>query len=1217
MRTILQQLLAIGPELATFILTSPLLNARGAYAITPQQVPSPNLDLSSLGRVAVAGDFDSISLYTYEGQNEGAFSTNGSQSLLTQYPDGSFQTLATADASIMAMCPFVQKGALQGVIIGGNFTSLGGVEAQSIALWNPNTTQVTALPGLSGKVSTVYCDATSGTVYVGGSFMAGNSTNAMAWTTGWTNLPFAGFNGPVTSITKNAAGNIVFGGDFDGLGNTTTPLNPDGQVINIASGNITAENTAASSDPRSIICNTNSSTDWLLQDNTAGHWQGNFTYGFNPTKIRLYNAQADNKGTKAFYFEDLNSGGILLLNYLDGNGQSQYCSNNCPLANNASAQDFHFVPPIGMDAFRINIVQWYGSGGGLSGIELFQDDIYSFAVDDYNEPKCDDVSSGSQSASYPSNLWQRVANNGNSSSDYLSAYLQSESQISSQTSVVFVPDIKQSGNYSITVYTPGCLQDSSCSTRGLVNVTGALTSDSMSFSTTLFQNNNYDKYDQVYYGYVDVDSDSFKSTVTLVPQAGQNVPLTVVAQRVRFELITTTGGLNGLFEYNPNEAVVSTDFSTSKINAAGASLASGASVNAVQTVGSTLYVAGNFSGTGISNVMSVGDNATALAHGGLNAAVEALYQNGSMLYFGGNFSNTADNSVSGLSNVAAYDTSSSSWQALGAGVDGQVSALVELAVNLTTNNPVSCLTINGDFTSVNGFNGNAAFSAEGLAVWVPSRNNWLHNLPNAPVTITGQLTAMTNVTGYSALYAGQLASHTNGYNGAAELVGSGRPSLETMGLTLITTSSTASNGSSSQRKRALQAGQSYSGVYNGLYYSKNGLNITIAGGSFQAKASNGSTVENLLFVNNTGSTQEITGVTGLDSASIFTSFDYYQTTLFASGQISGAVNGHDVKGLIAYNLSTAEYASTQPAALSGNSVIVNAIAVQPNAALVFVGGNFDSAGSLPCNTLCYYDASASQWNSPGTGLGGVIASMVWSSSTTLVIAGNLTIDGAGASLVNYDSKKQTFSQYTTATSPGTIEVLAPVTNNYKEFWASGTASNGSSYLAKLSNNIWTGVSLASGTTIRGLQMLSLVENHASTNLIDSNQVLMLMGNINVPDFGNASAALFNGTTMVPFLLTSRQGGSQGTLGHVFVGNPQNLTSSSKHHLALGLVVLVGLAISLGLLMLIVIAGILMERHRRRREGYIPMPMDKSTNLARIPPESLLGGLSEKQNPPKL
>ncbi|TKA73518.1 hypothetical protein B0A55_05315 [Friedmanniomyces simplex] len=1210
MRNLLSQLLALGPELAVFILTAPLLSSRGAYAITQGTIPSPNLDLSSLGRVAIAGDFDSISLYTFEGQNENAFNTNGSQSLLTRYPNGAFQSLGLADAYIMTMCPFVQKdGSLAGVIVGGNFTSLGGVEAQSIALWNPNTTQITALPGLSGKVSTVYCDASSGTVYVGGSFMASNSTNAMAWTTGWTNLPFAGFNGPVTAITKNAAGNILFGGEFDGLGNTSTPRNPDGQAINLGSGNITADGTTGTAgydNPSSIICNTGTSTSWLLADSTAGYWQGNFSFGFNPTMIRLYNTQQDGRGTKEFYFEDLNSGGILNLNYLDANGRNQSCSANCPLAANSSAQDFHFVPPVGMAAFRIQIASWYGAGGGLSGIEMFQDDIYSFAVNDFNEPQCDHVSTGSNSSVNPATgVWNRMANNGNTSSDYLSAYLTDASQVSPSTSVSFTPDIKQSGNYSITVYTPGCLQDNTCSTRGQVNMTGSMTSNSAPVTTTIYQTNNYDKFDQVYYGYVDVDTDAFKPTVTLTPQAGQNVPLTVVAQRVRFELITTTGGLNGLFEYNPNEAVVDTDFSSSAVNAAGASLGAGALINAVQTVGDLLYVAGNFSGTNISNVMSVGTNATGLPNGGLNASVQTMYANDSMLYFGGNFTSTADASVSGLNNVAAFDTASSSWIPLGAGVNGPVFALVELTLNITDGDLEECLTVNGEFTSVNGFGSSAKdFATEGFAIWVPSKKDWLHNIPQSTVAINGQLDTMTNVPGFSPLYAGQITSQALGYGGAAELVGSGQPSLQSVGLQL----QPSSGSSSSMRKRALSAATNYTGVYGGLYYDDSGLNITILGGRFAATNSNGDDIQNLIFINDTVR-ESVHGVSGLDTDSTFVAMDTYKTSLFAGGQVSGRVNGNEVNGLIVYNLSTAAYATTQPPALVGDNVIVNSIAAQPNTADVYVGGSFSSAGSLPCATLCYYDAEALQWNTPGTGLGGTIASMVWSSNTQLILAGNLTVNGNATTMATYDSKKSTFTPYTSAQLPGPIAVMAPANTQYNQFWASGLASNnGSTYLAKFAGGTWTGVSLAPGTTIRGLQVMALTQGHGNTELVPAKYAVMVMGNIDVPGFGNASAALFNGTAFEPFVLTARQDGSQGSIGQVFVSNPQNSMHRSSAHLALGLVVLIALAIALALTFLLVLTGIFLERRRRRREGWVPMAMDKSGNLRRIPPESLLGGL---------
>lgn len=1225
MRSLLSQLLAIGPELAAFILTSPLLASRGAFAQNADgSIPSPNLDLSQLGRVAVAGDFDSISLYSYAGQNEDAFSTNGSQSLLTRYPNGAFRSLALADAYIETMCPFIQRdGTLAGVVVGGNFTSLGGVEAQGIALYNPNTTQITALPGLSGSVSALYCDADSGIVYVGGMFLAGNSTNAMTWTTGWTNLPFAGFNGPVTSITKNGAGNLVFAGTFDGLGNVSTPKNRDEQAINLASGGISASGSCSTdgfSDPKSIICKTSADdgagNTWLLEDNTAGYWQGNFSFGFNPTKIRLYNTQYQGRGTKTFYFMDNNSGGILNMNYFDIEGSSQSCSASCPMPqNNNTYQDFRFVPPVGMNTFRVQITGWYGAGGGLSGIEMFQDDIYSYAVNNFNEPQCDGVSTGATSTNSPSGLWSQIPNDGNSSSDYLSAYITDASQVNPSAQVVFTPDIKQSGNYSVTVFTPGCMQDNSCSTRGIVNITGSMTSNSQSVTATLFQTNNFDKFDQVYYGYVDVDTDTFKPTITLSPLPNQAVPLTTVAQRVRFELVTTTGGLNGLFEYNPNQAVVSTDFSSSVIDSAGADLNAGASINAVASLGSSLYVAGNFNGNNASNFMIVGTNVTTPAHGGLNDGVRAIYQNGSTLYLGGNFTNTADNTVTGLNSLAVYSTSDDTWTSLGAGVNGSVNDIVPVTLNITSTELEECLTINGDFTSVNGFGNNAEFDAPGFAVWVISQNNWLHNIQGSQISVSGKLISTTTVPGFSPLYAGQLAIQPLGLGGAVELVGSGSPSLQTLGIKLQSPGS-----STASRKRSITSGMNYTGVYTGLFYGQNGLNITVLGGSFVATTSSGPTANNLLFINNTADTQTISGTTELDSDSIFAAMDTYQTGLYAGGAVTGTLNNNRVDGLVVYNLSTAAFATTQPPALAGDRVVVNAIATQPNAALIYVGGDFASAGSLPCASLCYYDASTQQWNTPGAGLTGVIAGMMWASNTELIIAGNLSVSGTPTTMATYDSKKQTFASFSGAsTLPGPVSVLTPANGQADQFWAAGTATNnGSAYLAKYSGDAWVLVSgLGAGTSIRGLQVMSLTSNHANSALMPQDQSLLISGNLNLDSFGNSSTALFNGTTLTPFILTSTLSGGQGSVANMFVSNPRNFMSSSSHHLAVGFVVLIGLAISLGLIFLLVVAGILMERHRRRREGYVPMSTDKNGNLERIPPETLLGGLGEKGSPPKI
>ncbi|KAF2766928.1 hypothetical protein EJ03DRAFT_344878 [Teratosphaeria nubilosa] len=1188
---------------------------------------SPNLSLSSLGRVALVGDFDSISLYDYKGQTEDAFSTNGSQALLTRYPDGSFESTDQSDAYIMSMCPFVSKdGTLNGIVVGGNFTSLGGVESQGIALYNPNTSRVQNLTGISGQVNAVYCDSSSGVVYVGGSFMAGNSTNAMSWTSGWTNLPFEGFNGPVNAITKNSAGNIVFGGSFDGLGNTTTPNERDAQVINIGSGNITSSGSSTTPgfrDPRNIICKTaaqsGAGNTWLLADKTQGWWEGDYNFGFNPTKLRLYQTQQSNRGTKTWYFENLDQGGILEFEYLDTNGRNQTCSEVCPLPQgNSTYQDFRFLPSVGMNTFRIYITSWYGEGGGLDGLEMFQDDIYSFAINDFNEPKCDDVSTGSSSTVTPATgLWTQQPQ-GDGTSAYLSAYLDSSSELSSNISVVFTPSIRQSGNYSVTVYTPGCKRDSSCSTRGQVNMTGSMTSGGSPVAVTIYQTNNYDKFDQVYYGYVDVDTDNFKPSITLTPLPNQNLPVTVVAQRVGFELITTTGGLNGLYEYNPNEAVVSTDFTTSVIDMAGANLSTGATINAIAQSGDALYVAGNFSGDGISNVMEVGTDATALANGGLNANVAVIYANGSTLYFAGNFTNTADQSVTGLENIASYDTSGKKWSPLGAGVNGPVCEMVPLTINVTgSGDSEESLTVTGDFTSVNSFSGNAAFTAQGFAIWVPSRKNWLNNIQGADASVNGKLDAYTTVPGSSPLYAGQITSQELDYSGAVELSGDGDPTLESMGVNI----EAANSSSSSKTKRAIST-TGYSGVYEGTFYNSSSLSLAILGGHFTAKASNGSTVENLIFVNDT-STRTLTGVSGLDSESTFLAMDTYETSLYAGGSVTGTVNGNSVNGLIVYDLVGANFAGTQPPALAGTNVTVNAIAVQPNNPNVYVGGSFALAGSLSCASLCYYDASTMQWNTPGAGLSGTITNMVWSAQNTLIIAGNLTVNGNATTMVSYDAKKQVFTTYSGAsTLPGPITALTPANSDYNQWWAAGTAtSNGSAYLSKYNEGTWTAASgFGAGTVIRGLQVLTLTSNHDNTNLVRDDEVLLVNGAINIPDYGNASAALFNGTAFTPFVLTNKQDGSEGTISRMFVSNTSNLMNKDGHHLAVGLVVLISLAIALGLTFLIIVAGIFIERHRRRKEGYVPMTtmrMDRTGNLSRIPPESLLGTLGEKDGAPKI
>lgn len=1213
-------------------------------AISFNPVPPSNVDFSNLGRVGLAGDFDGVSLYQFQGQSENGVNTNGSQSVLAQFPNGGFATLATSDASIRAMCSFVLKdGTDGGVIVGGNFTSLGGIDTSGAAMFNPNSSTVTALAGLSGQVSALLCDQDTNTVYFGGNLMGKNSTNAIAWVgkSGWANLPFGGFNGPVTSITKASNGNIIFGGEFTALGNATGPSEPDQQVINIAGANITSggsATTAGFSDPKNIVCKTNETSGagntWLLADATPGFLDARFGYVFSPTKLRLFNTHQDGRGTQTWRYTSHDPvNGIMNFTYIDpATGQNASCSSECPLSSNASQafQDFHFVNVVGMNGFRVDISAWYGSGGGLDGIALFENDISAYAVTDFNEPSCAGIPTASNATS--TGPW-KVSPSLQSLSGYLSATVKG----SEAASVVFLPDIKQSGNYSVNIITPGCVQDNTCSTRGRVTINGTMSSGSgPAFSTEIFQSNNFDKFDQIYFGFVEASSASFRPSITLSPSPGQDIDLTVVAQQVSFALVSSTGGLNNLFEYDPSQTTIdAANFTSSAFDQAGLSFQVGSKVNALVTSGSATFVGGNFSTDTANNIISIDDKATPLSNGGLNGEVTTLFSNGSILYVGGKFTNTSTDGVFGLSNVATYDISRNAWGALGAGVNGPVVNIVPLIINVTANTPETVITLTGHFSQILAFGSNSSSSANGFAVWVPSRGNWLQNLGLDSATIDGELTASVDVQGGS-LIAGSLSSSQLGVNGVVSL--SNGPSLSPFPINI------RPSQTQSLSKRD-STGQNFTGVATGLFYETGGRNITILGGHFTATGSNGSVINNLVFIN--GSNADATTGVGpsISADSTIMALAVQGDTLYAGGSLTGNVNGNNVNGLVLYNLLTSTFPS-QPPALGGGSVSVRSITVRPNTADVYVGGSFSSASALECPGVCLYSTSISQWNRPGTNLAGTANTMLWTSPNSLTVGGDLKFNGASISLATYDAKAQVWSEADGASSiPGPVTALAAGNSDASQLWVAGTASNGSAFLMNYDGNTWTSaVALGTGTTIRGLQMLPLTTDHDSSALVSTSETLMVTGALVVPGFGNASAVLFNGTGYEPFLLTTSDNGA-GSVSQLFSQEqnffrepgmsflstayvfcfplcshrssvyPRILTSTGGH-LAVGLVVLISLALALFCTFALVVIGVIVERLRRRSEGYRPAPTviaDQRNTMGRIPPSQLLGALGHDRD----
>ncbi|KAM0283630.1 hypothetical protein ACHAQH_002408 [Verticillium albo-atrum] len=1209
--------------LLTIVATAPYL----ASALEFREVPESNLDLSQLGRIGLAGDFNGISLYEFEGQNESPISTNGSESLLARLPNGAFASIASTDASIHDMCAsLLDSGEMAGVVIAGNFTSVDGTPSQGVALFNTTSSEFVPLDGLSGQVNAVLCDQENNRVYVGGNFRHDNSTtNAIAWIhgQGWTPLPFAGFNGPVSSITKASNDHIIFGGSFTGLGNTSTPNTPDGQIINLSGANITAgssSDTTGFSDPRNIVCKTEGAdgagNTWLLEDGSPGFWRAQFNFGFEPTKLRLWNTRQDGRGTQTWRFTAFPINGILNMTYVDpATGQNATCTSECPLSNDPAItfQDFHFINNVGMNEFRLDVSEFYGAGGGLNGIQLFGEDIFAYAINDFNEPTCEGLGIETPSTATTTGPWSESPSL-QSSSRYLTAQFSADNISDSSASVIFFPNIEESGNYSVELYTPGCIQDDTCSSRGQVNVTGDMSSAGDGrFSTTLFQTNNFDKYDQIFFGYVEASSaGGFRPSVTLRPLEGQSLDnLTVVAQRVGFSLVNSTGGLNGLFDYDPTASSFDkSDFASSAINQLGASFSSESAVTSLKTIGDVVIVGGNFTSTDGRNVVGINtaDQKVQPLDGGLNGEVKAMHLEDSSLYVGGEFSNSLDNSITGLNNVGVYNSDNDTWTALGAGVNGKIIHVVPMLLNSTDDGAETVISFTGNFDQINEFGDNAAVSVSGFAIWVPSQSNWLQNLEGTFPAYSGILTAAAlDVPDSVPLFAGSMSSATMSANGAVTL-------SDGLGQFPVTIRPPSTSSSALQRRGILSSGADVNGVVTGAFYNQDGRNVTVLAGHFTA-TSGDSTLQNLVFINGSDD-NSVRGIdSGISENSTFVAVAIVRDTLFAGGDVSGNINTDTVRGLLTYNLATASHGS-QPPGLNGGNGTVSAIEVRPETGDVYVGGAFESAGSFDCPGVCYYSTDRSQWNRPGTGLEGNVSTLLWASGSRLIAGGAMQLNDSSVSLVEYDADDQIWTAFPGQNDlPGPVDAMTRGSQNGDQLWVAGTSSNGGSvYLMKYDGSDWhrAGESLLPNTVIHSLQIFTITSSHDGTDTLESDKVLMLTGSIGIPDFGTASAAIFNGTDFTPYALTTGNGNGVGTISKFFSQN-QDFFSDKGGNLALVFVVLIGLAIALGLMFLLVIAGILLDRLRKKREGYTPAPTsmyDRGSGIQRIPPHELLESLGK-------
>ena len=564
-----------------------------ANIVRPQQLSTLKLNESLLGDLAVIGDFDAISTYSYTGQETILQNPNDEDEVILQTGPLVFTRSSFTDGKVIDYCDFGNSS----VAITGNFTNVGSVDNTSYAaVINLESGSTTALPGLPHEGSTIWSNSSE--LWVGGRFGT-RRWNGEKWVEP---VEFGGFSeGTVINAITPWQGNIVFGGSITGLRKAIndSKLDPGTQEVSFAMSQARGytEKGATPDDASAIFCQSGWSSGL---DSTTGYIDVSLGYEVFPTKIKLSNSDGDDS-TKTWRLSS--NGGILNLTYTDEEGNVGSCDAFCSLQKGES-KFYKLVNNVPLTNFTLELLDFYGSHASIQGVELYHEGIVTYANNTFDLPRsCQKTMKAKQDK--PAALigdWQ-------SQGDFMFANLTEKNQLSGDNTLArFFPTVSTQGNYEIRLFTPGCQQDGTCSQRGPVNVTVVPGLGLSNSTTTLYQTNNLLKYDLVYNGTL-----RDGAYVDLRPAGDFPLPRQFIAYRIELMLTGNISTASGpLFEYAPNNWTLASANQSynpigGPINSISHSLGDDANVTGIVNVNNSLVIAGaNF--TNYSPIFSMDSN---------------------------------------------------------------------------------------------------------------------------------------------------------------------------------------------------------------------------------------------------------------------------------------------------------------------------------------------------------------------------------------------------------------------------------------------------------------------------------------------------------------------------------------------------------------------------------------------------------------------------------
>ncbi|KAG4305921.1 hypothetical protein PORY_000831 [Pneumocystis oryctolagi] len=1158
-------------------------------AVDTTDVMIPEIDLSKYGKTVILGDFSGISFYAYNKRGRSFFTSNKyDNELFVQAPGKAYISLGKVDGIVNVMITIKNANDLY-VVIGGKFFGIGNTKANNILLYDLHkSTFITLKNGIpNGVIKSLYYDQKNKHIYVGGEFRYANSLNAIIWDLAkntWIELPFQGFDGSVNTIVSGNNQNILFGGHFGNTilhhGKSSALSNCKRQVLNLQTALIFSEHSSFNekySNPKNIICSNvyKNKTSWILEDSKKGKWFALFQHVFRPKKIRFKNSDIPNYGTKVFRLISLPINGIMNFSYIDPVTKKQkFCEALCPLHQTSlEYQEFEFVNVIPMIGFQIEIIDWYGKGGGLKEVEVLLNDIDTYAVNTFNEPYC--VNRDLRSNSYVTGgPWKIVRANNES---YLSTNL--SGQAFENSSVVFEPRIQQGGYYHIELYTPGCIPDNTCSMRGIVTLKIYYRENTEPEIVLIYQNQNYGKIDTIYKGYIYPISSSFRPRVVLAPVKGQHDHLNVVALSIRFIPISFFTSINSIYEYDSSKYSIQTSqqsTSNSSIDVARSLLSHNSVISSIIRDSSRIIIAGSFSSTGnisFFNILLVTPKVSSLAYRGINGEVYTMLLHNNILYIGGKFSKIIDSTSNAINNVVSYSIHDDSWISLLWGLNGAVYNIFKYSASVNGSYKIY-IAFSGNFTEILSFNNEKLFNVNGFALWDPDNKKWVVNID---LFIDGQIIDSIITTNNTSIISGNIRTlHSLTASGAVYL----HSSKTVHSLSPVFLSKTGTSFFSSLSKRDVnKIPKIEDSIYTGAFYNIFSQSLEILGGHFVIKNEEKELIKNIAIVNKF----KITGINvDLDPSSIILSIVIHKNILYVGGYLWGKIDGDHINGLFMYDLKKKK--KHQTVRFSGNNIQVNALSMRPKSDELVIAGKFDMPKPLLCNGFCIFQTSSRKWKSPSAGFLGEVTSLSWFDENSLLLSGNINLNGTLLNLVKYRFDTLTWSTVLPKDVflPGPASFILSNKRDKGSIYIAGKKKNGNTYFNK-----WNGSSLLKldsellpGSIITHLRIIPLKHKHHPNNIVPEDVVILVLGSLVFSSFGNITGAFYDGNVWIPYLITSTLKGQSGIANSLFFEH--EIYPSSRKYLAKIFVILISLSISLFIIFLMTLYRIIFSKYQRKK-----------------------------------